>query len=957
MNKKVITILTRTWKPEDIHFWKNPKDGNDNASVLFNGKLSRLRAGIIIMKGNQILLGEEKDEPGVFSLPGGSINKDEDIIDAAKREAEEEVGIVAKNIEETGIDYCECHDQVMDWVKENVPEEEWWYNYYTCLCIGEYDKEYKGKIEKEDLDPSMKKSAEFYDLDEVIDDPSFKYAWKIALYNYGYLDEFPTEKEELQEKIVKTNKANIYLETSPYPVKDYMFNHLDNVTRIYWMRTYEDENVYGYADGSKVIHGDIADQISDYFYTPPEEGVFDDDEYTEEELEFYDAALVFYPYIYSDKIDYERGCFVRPTSKGYYLQYHFKEGILLCDDISFETSSLYTILKPEIIKRIEESLIEKIVKIGNKYQVQSEKGRNMGTYDNKEDAEKRLQQVHYFKHINEALPKDKIPEFLYHATYKPYLNEIKKDGKISINPPHDNWEMDNDRCIYLAANKDMARSFAETSDYVPEDFLNEIVILKIPSNKLDLEYLELDPNIDLYFDPEGLTDFCYAYYKDIPFSAVQELKESLTESSRTSLITKSKSADKYRNGRGSRWTQKSKCSVASTVKDYNKIDMDTFWKQDKLSFGIKVAGETNTYIVTISFKNILPKIQRKIKDNDNLLEFKCIYDALIQAINSGDVLVSCTCPDYQYRIKYWNSRNGDEAGEKETRKADITNPNDTKGPACKHILAVLNNVEWLNKVASVINNYINYCKDNMQYNYSKYMFPKLYGVPYNKVAQMRLDDYDEEGNLKDKLKSDESTINLINALGKVRGRFKKGSNRNPAAKKKEESLQESYSITEHFDIPRDLQKHFEDHCIKLKNNSYYLFKDIGLIYPTKEAYKQAAENFACKAKKGYMKIVSDKQGNKRITYVKFKEIHYKSKQIYLGVTYCKDKEAPERHVITYFAAPVDYWFKSQDNEQIIDAELPDEELNLKSWNEWFDYEENKQYESELISNYYKNKDK
>ncbi|MBQ6627967.1 MAG: leucine-rich repeat domain-containing protein [Methanobrevibacter sp.] len=48
-----------------------------------------------------------------------------------------------------------------------------------------------------------------------------------------------------------------------------------------------------------------------------------------------------------------------------------------------------------------ESLVEKIVKKGSQWQVQSEKGKNMGTYDTKEEAEKRLKQVEYFKHINE----------------------------------------------------------------------------------------------------------------------------------------------------------------------------------------------------------------------------------------------------------------------------------------------------------------------------------------------------------------------------------------------------------------------------------------------------------------------------------------------------------------------------------------------------------------------------
>ena len=51
-----------------------------------------------------------------------------------------------------------------------------------------------------------------------------------------------------------------------------------------------------------------------------------------------------------------------------------------------------------IDKELIESLNEKIVKKGNQYQVQSEKGRNMGTYKTKKEAEKRLNQIEYFKH-------------------------------------------------------------------------------------------------------------------------------------------------------------------------------------------------------------------------------------------------------------------------------------------------------------------------------------------------------------------------------------------------------------------------------------------------------------------------------------------------------------------------------------------------------------------------------
>lgn len=53
-------------------------------------------------------------------------------------------------------------------------------------------------------------------------------------------------------------------------------------------------------------------------------------------------------------------------------------------------------------KLLPSRLSEKIVKIGNKYQVQSRKGKNMGTYDTKKEAEKRLKDVEMFKHMNES---------------------------------------------------------------------------------------------------------------------------------------------------------------------------------------------------------------------------------------------------------------------------------------------------------------------------------------------------------------------------------------------------------------------------------------------------------------------------------------------------------------------------------------------------------------------------
>ena len=204
--------------------------------------------------------------------------------------------------------------------------------------------------------------------------------------------------------------------------------------------------------------------------------------------------------------------------------------------------------------------------------------------------------------------------------------------------------------------------------------------------------------------------------------------------------------------------------------------MDTFWKKDLLTFGIKVEGKTSTYLVNVSFKDIFPELQKQVKSNKNKLTPELIYKVLLTAINSGDVHFNCDCPDYRYRLKYFASQNGYNFGEKETRKSEKTNPDDAKGPACKHILSVLNNLEWLKKIASVINNYINYCKDKMEYNYARFIFPQIYGMDYEKAVQLTIDDFDDKGNLRNNLDSDEATINLANAIGKTRGRFKKKNN-------------------------------------------------------------------------------------------------------------------------------------------------------------------------------------
>lgn len=202
--------------------------------------------------------------------------------------------------------------------------------------------------------------------------------------------------------------------------------------------------------------------------------------------------------------------------------------------------------------------------------------------------------------------------------------------------------------------------------------------------------------------------------------------------------------------------------------------MDDLFKKDELRFKIEVTGETDTYYITVRFDDILPEIAEEIKRNKNKLEFKTVFIALARQFNRGDLYLSCECPDFKYRFAYWATKDNYNSGMPEIRPADITNPEDRKGAGCKHINLVLANTDWIYKVASVINNYIWYCKDNMENNYARYIFPKLYGMDYQDAIQMSIFDYDQEGNEIDTLESDEEIINLSNALGKSRTKFKAG---------------------------------------------------------------------------------------------------------------------------------------------------------------------------------------
>jgi hypothetical protein len=100
----------------------------------------------------------------------------------------------------------------------------------------------------------------------------------------------------------------------------------------------------------------------------------------------------------------------------------------------------------------------------------------------------------FYVDVNESKSQFDIPKFLYHATYDSLLKKIKKEGLGGISAKK-KWDDSKNGVVYLAYDPYVAESYAEESEMVKEDWLDEIVILKIDTDYLDKNRLYTDENV------------------------------------------------------------------------------------------------------------------------------------------------------------------------------------------------------------------------------------------------------------------------------------------------------------------------------------------------------------------------------------------------------------------------------------------------------------------------------
>ena len=90
------------------------------------------------------------------------------------------------------------------------------------------------------------------------------------------------------------------------------------------------------------------------------------------------------------------------------------------------------------------------------------------------------------------------------------------------------------------------------------------------------------------------------------------------EDKRQELISKSKRADNYAPSNQfkgkNRYERRLMSKVLNSVKEMNNINMNKFFTENILDVDIKVHGETNDYLVRVSFGGVLDNIRREITE-------------------------------------------------------------------------------------------------------------------------------------------------------------------------------------------------------------------------------------------------------------------------------------------------------------------------------------------------------
>ena len=253
----------------DVYGYTHPKTGIYNACVKVEGikKPLRGRSELMVFKDNTVFMAtkDNPDDTDTYRFPGGSWNEDENPMDAAIRETREEARIEVQDVKFCTT-FLEVYDDAANWVKKNIPEEHWWYGYYTCLYIGVYKGKYTGHIDEHDKDPKMIRLGKWYDIDKVYDKLPKHHQHAIDMYKRSRV--MVKESEEfqphtyiddefafyhVQQNYIEPNKMNLR--------EDEYYSSIDDALNM--AKRYGKFHVYKINHNHEIIYMGLVNKYSD----------------------------------------------------------------------------------------------------------------------------------------------------------------------------------------------------------------------------------------------------------------------------------------------------------------------------------------------------------------------------------------------------------------------------------------------------------------------------------------------------------------------------------------------------------------------------------------------------------------------------------------------------------------------------------------------------------------------
>lgn len=209
----------------------------------------------------------------------------------------------------------------------------------------------------------------------------------------------------------------------------------------------------------------------------------------------------------------------------------------------------------------------------------------------------------------------------------------------------------------------------------------------------------------------------------------------VTAATRQELVNKSKSETKGLQ----RFYRRLFSKISIPNRGIQEVNVAKWFETDILDAKINVKGETDNYVIAITFWGCWDSY-----DKSKPLTEQNIRDAITRAYRSEDLYIACTCPDWHYRYAYVATKGRYVAERPEYRPADITNPKDSLGSACKHVLLCLmqGNV-WIYQLAKMTYKYIKRIEQTQPKLYEQFIADKI-GVGEGLDRDLYIDDIEED---------------------------------------------------------------------------------------------------------------------------------------------------------------------------------------------------------------------